>query len=472
MVNANVVISVSAILVAVILTIVFVLRAQGAKQTDFSLSVSGKINEADAGMYYCIGDACQFYQDLPAGVPTNFPGYFALVGFVAEGSTYLTEHSIGKTFKFTNGALVSCFDATPLNSGELSAQVAGLKAAYKGDGTYTIDGDVFTLGDYSFSEDPASDSPRVLGYSVPSIDECKAVWFVEGVDHDDISDFGAEQGFNGNAVSPVHARHLSGERMLWDLSKANVKDSAWARNAAGAAYDGVSPANSYVWNSCVTNTVIGGVSVGSAVARFIYDNTGTTMAIAFAGSNDAWDFVLDLVQIGNGNPSDLHWGFWKYVDLVQGCTNSYVNQLWGWDIDIDMLVGHSLGGAAAVVYKRMYGGNLGVRNAVVDTWAGPKTTKGTQCRYPGNRRFDEKDPVSGNGMGLMGSLSHDVQNAQRGSQGSECSDSVWGVCYSWRTTYNTGGAACTDVSGGCSWLADCVYNVGRHALSNYAKYNF
>jgi len=461
MVNANVVISVSAILVAVILTIVFVLRAQGASQTNFSLSVAGNINGADAGMYYCIGDACQFYQNLPAGLPSNFPGYFALVGFVSGGSTFVTEHSIGKTFQFTNGDLVSCFDSTKLDSGELSAQVAGLKAAHSGDNTYTVDGDTFTMSSYSFSEDPALDSPTVLGFSVPSVEACRLVWGNEK----DSWDFGPD-GETGGKTAPAARRLDNEERTLWIPGSAQLQSGAWALAVAGTAYDNIAPAGATIWKSCVYSYPYS----GSAVARFVY--TGNTMAITFAGSNDAWDWILDLTQTGLGAPANIHSGFWKYVDLLQACVNSGVDSLWAQGIDIDMLIGHSLGGAAASVYRQLYGGKNGVTTSQLDTWAGPKTTRGSSCRYPGKRRFDEKDPVSGNGMGLMSSLNHDVATAQRAEWYPVCTTKVFGVC-TWHTdTRRVVSVGCGTVSEGCDWVADCLYNVGRHMRGNYASFNW
>ena len=419
-------------------------------------------------MYYCIGDACQFYQNLPTGIPANFPGYFALVGFVSEGSTYLTEHSIGKTFKFTDGALVSCFDATPLNSGDLSAQVAGLKAANKGDGTYKIGEDTFTMSSYTFSEDPALDTPTVVGFQVPSVEQCREV--LDWDNEPDSWEFGPD-GQTGGDVDLSARRLDNGERMLWSSGSAQTQPGSWALAVAGTAYDGIAPSGSTVWQSCVTNTPFG----SSAVARFVYTNTGTTMtmALSFAGSNDAWDWILDLTQTGLGAPSNIHAGFWKYVDLLQGCVNGGVATLWGWGIDIDMIIGHSLGGAAASVYRQLYGNNNGIRTAKLDTWAGPKTTRGASCRYPGSRRFDEKDPVSGNGMGLMGSWSHDVQNAQRGERYDVCTTRVWGVC-TWYSDdgRRVSGVGCTTDSGGCSWLADCVYNVGRHMRGNYGSFSW
>ena len=104
MVNANVIISVSAVLVALILTIVVVMRQEGDPTDNFSVTVTGTYTHSDgnpynADMYYCIGESCQFHEVTD----DSFPGYFALVGFDAGADTFVTEHSIGKTFKFTGG---------------------------------------------------------------------------------------------------------------------------------------------------------------------------------------------------------------------------------------------------------------------------------------------------------------------------------------------------------------------------------
>jgi len=471
MVNANVVIAVSAILVAVILTIVFVLRTQGGPTDNFSLTVTGSISDGTvsypAEMYYCIGDACQFYK-YDTELPIDFPGYFALVGATIEGATYLTEHSIGKTFKFEGGALTGCFDAEKLDAAQLADRIDTLKATSATG--FTIGKETFTVATTSQSNDPASDRPSLLGYEIPTAAECDAIWTpspVTVVGGDSTEDPENISGLNDGI------RHLDEngvQRTLWNQWATDYESSQWALDCANTAYDGSGRQGSTVWVNCITGWPLG----STAVARFVYSTRKYpyTMAVTFAGSNDAWDWILNLTQGGWGAPADLHSGFWLYVNSVQNCVNYHVDMLWNWGIDIDLVIGHSLGGAAATIYRNIQGGRPGMRNAVLDTWAAPKTTRWSACRFPGNRRFDEKDPVSGNGMGLMGSLNHDVQNAQRGYQGSYCTSSWWGMCTGWGTNYPTHSVGCNDVSGGCSWFFDCAYNIGRHSGSNYAKYNF
>ena len=142
MVNANVVISVAAVLVALILTIVIVMKQAGDPTDNFSVTVTGSYTHADgntyeADMYYCIGEeSCQFHGHVKSG---TFPGYYALVGFDAENgdgttSSYVTEHSIGKTFEYSDGTLVGCTDSEKLDVAELSTRIDALASSFDVDG--------------------------------------------------------------------------------------------------------------------------------------------------------------------------------------------------------------------------------------------------------------------------------------------------------------------------------------------------
>lgn len=500
MVNANVVISVSAVLVAVILTIVFVLRKTNPDfpSDNFSVSADGVTQDGGAAsMYFCVGQECQFY-DMDYTL-NDFPGYFALVGLTKDGETFVTEHSVGFTFQFdAEGKLVKCYDSASLDGALVASRVNDLIAANTaGDTSYTVDGITWN-GGVTWSTD-LSVAPSVLGLTVPTPAECKAANSDPEIDKP-AGDFGPDVGFDENVAPPPTSRRLTedGEssRMLWDRNVANIQSTSWSLAAASAAYDNVPGANQVMWNSCVTAAPTAFGLKGSAVARFVYDPSGTTMALGFAGSDDYYDWILDLTRTRpecdswyffkpdrcvcqgaswwgpwyakwygynncySGAPAspdgNLHWGFFAYQNMVADCVNNNVALLYSWGIDIDMITGHSLGGAAATVYRRLNSGRQGISTSQVSTWAAPKTIKGSSCSQPGWRHMDNKDPVASNGMGFLEGFNHDVQNAKRGNDDKSIS-TVW----------------CGENAGGCSWLFDCAYYAAtRHLLSNYKTMNW
>ena len=179
MVNANVVISVSAVL-ALILTIVVVMRQDGDPTYNFSVTVTGSYAHADgntyeADMYYCIGADCQFH-----GASGDFPGYCAMVGFEDGDSTYVTEHSTGQTWEFKGDTLVSCQDSDNLHVSQLTSRVEQLTDSWAADNTFTLDVEggsgTFTMATYNLNGSPATDFPSVRGKSIPAIAECQALW--------------------------------------------------------------------------------------------------------------------------------------------------------------------------------------------------------------------------------------------------------------------------------------------------------
>ena len=190
MVNANIIISVSAVLVALILTIVVIMRVDGDPEDNFSVTVTGSYVHPDgqtfgADMYYCTGADCQFHEVTDI---ESFPGYYAPVGFddFTDGvrSTFVTEHSIGKTFQFTDNFLVSCDDAEVMDTFLLAQRVAHLTAGFEtGDKTLSMDlGDgqaTFTIATYEMNPTPATDSPSVRGHRIPELALCKAIWAAE-----------------------------------------------------------------------------------------------------------------------------------------------------------------------------------------------------------------------------------------------------------------------------------------------------
>jgi len=446
MVNANVVISISAVLVALILTIVIVMRQTGDPAENYSVAVTGKYAKGadnwDTAMYFCTGADCQFYGQV---ITENFPGYYALVGFTVGADTFVTEHSIGKTFKFTGGALQSCTDSQDLDVSALSDRVTEMTNAWGGGKTFNIDGGVFTLETYAMNADPAKDTPSVLGHAVPSVEECS---IANGDTNPVKPAHVANIEFDASAASPDTG--VPGGRRLW--GGGDNHNAHTLSDLASFGYSGSAPGGWTHWTTC---------EYSNSVARFAY--AYPTMILSWAGTNDMWDALQDMKTWGNAN---YHGGFWDYVGQSKDCVNNYVNLLRGWGIEIDYVTGHSLGGAAAVVYKQ--NSNVGGR---VVTFGAPKTSRYGGCETGGTRVFNAKDPVASNGLGIMSSFSHDVSGARRAYESSYCSGSFWGVCYSWGTSYATTTVGCSEEAGGCSWFFDCLNNVGKHSLSYYQKHS-
>lgn len=448
MVNANIIISVSAVLVALILTIVIVMRQAGDPADNYSVSVVGTYSKDattfDAAMYFCTGNDCQFHGKGYDGHENEetFPGYYALVGFTTEGKTYVTEHSIGKTFVYTGEVLTSCHDSTNLDTNVLAERISALTAAWTGGKTFTIEGGTFTMATYDLDADPSDDTPSVLGKGVPTLAECRTVW--GDVDHAMSSD--PDTDFDATKPTIVGER-----RRLW--GGGDNHNAHTLSMLASFAYDGNGlPGGWTYWALCQNS---------NSVARFAY--AYPTMVIAYAGTNDMWDALQDMKTWGNDR---YHGGFHDYVGMTRGCVDNYVNMLRNWGIEIDYITGHSLGGAAAVVYKQT--SSAGGR---VVTFGAPKTSRYGGCKSLGTRIFHEKDPVASNGLGIMGAFSHDVSSARRTYESSYCSSSWWGMCTGWSTARGTNGAGCWDEAGGCAWFFDCLWNVGNHNLNNYQNFN-
>ena len=91
--------------------------------------------------------------------------------------------------------------------------------------------------------------------------------------------------------------------------------------------------------------------------------------------------------------------------------NNYKSKLAGWGIEIDYVVGHSLGGAAATVYQQQHspGGQT-------ITFGAPKTRVSSgsgsgSCSVSGTRVAHESDSISSNVMGIMGGFNHDISGS-------------------------------------------------------------
>jgi hypothetical protein len=469
MVNANVIISVSAVLVALILTIVVVMREDGDPETNYSVSVSGKLSQGgktmDAGMYFCTGDDCMFY-DVNRDELAGFPGYFALVGFTdpSDGTSYLTEHSISKTFVYdSSGQLTDCRYASPLSTDALEAQVAGVKSGWDGDKTYSftdVDGSAgsFAMESYSLSNDPANDSPTVVGHGIPTADEClAAIKTANG------------GSYNGVGRKLAERRLDSDKEYNWPsgsaLSSLQESGQGQALNADVAAVIADFPYFPGALGLPSGWTFVHDCEISNTHAKYLYKES--TMVLTFAGSNDMWDWIQNF---GNHGHATFHKGFYEHVTQARGCLDAVAQKLKNANIEIDYVIGHSLGGASSAVYRTI-ASTYFTANTKVVTFGAPKTRRPAtgSCKLAGTRIFNEVDPVAGNALGIMGDLVHDVKDARQAYfQGSYCKSWSWGICQGWTSDiWNTRGVGCTTESGGCSWLADCLYNIGTHAMATY-----
>lgn len=237
-----------------------------------------------------------------------------------------------------------------------------------------------------------------------------------------------------------------GDKTLWNISQAAYKDNG-------------APSGWYIWKTC---------NVENSTAKFVYQYP--TVAITFSGTDGLsewgdWQDNLNTsthVHEGQG----FHAGFYNYQNRLAGCLRDGVDQLKGWGIEIDYIVGHSLGGAAATVYANV---NYILHDdggwPKLVTFGAPKTRTDAECAEPGERFAHHKDPIAGRAMGMMDGFNHDVTNATKALSavsGQECGfTDWWGNCWWWRDTYTntTTSQHCNESSDdGCRWYADCAYN--------------
>ena len=111
-------------------------------------------------------------------------------------------------------------------------------------------------------------------------------------------------------------------------------------------------------------------------------------------------------------------------------------------------------------------------NTLRTTFGAVKTRVGASCSHPGKRIAHEKDAISSNCMGIMGSFNHDIQgDVKTLYDESYCSSNCWvGCCpWGWSSRKKTRTQSCGYTSGGCSWVADCAYYFATVHL-NYGDY--
>ena len=319
MVNANVVISGSAVLVALLLTIVIVMRKDGDPTENYSVSVTGTYSENGvsyaADMYFCTGEDCVFYSTEDSFDSFNdqsqeFPGYFALVGFEdPDGKSYVTEHSIGYTFVYDGEVLTQCIAADSIDVSALNLEVEKMSAGFNSvDGNVMENGEViYNVGNYVMDTNPSDDVPTVVRRGVPTVDECKALWAAESAANCPAHEDGTP-GVCGVVDDPNEDRKLmvlapkTGTFSDLPASFDDGSDSRYVTartmsEVAASGYNGRTPGGWRRFHDCVTDVAVGPWDkfTGKSTARFFYrrdGGKGNTMVLSFAGSDEMYDLIM------------------------------------------------------------------------------------------------------------------------------------------------------------------------------------
>merc|ERR1719265_426063 len=118
------------------------------------------------------------------------------------------------------------------------------------------------------------------------------------------------------------------------------------------------------------------------------------MNLGFAGSDDKDDWLHNNINFLPGGPGGkYHRGVYNYQEMLRECVTKHRNQLRRWGIELDYIVGHSLGGAAATIYAQEHGNGL---KGVV-TWGAPKSNQLNGHTTVAGWRFTHwEDPVTSN----------------------------------------------------------------------------
>ena len=355
----------------------------------------------------------------------------------------------------------------------MKGRVEELTASFSRDGkSFTLDVEedgvssdaTFTMDTYVMNSDPSTDTPSVRSQAVPAISECEALWKAE---NDAACAADSSGGCGGDSevahsdvdeTSPplIDLDTLVGSDRKLGWSESPGQNAATMAHLASFGYTGAGalPSGWVHYKDCIT---------GNSVARF--GSKYPVMVLSFAGTDDKWDAIQDLKVWGNDK---YHGGFYDYVSMTKSCVDATVDELAVENIYLDYITGHSLGGAAAVVYAQRSSGLVSAAKVV--TFGAPKTSKNTSCKTTGTRIFNEKDPVASNGLGVLGGVNHDVSSARQVYNNDVCTKKLLGICTRTSTNYLHRRAGCSQMAGGCSWFFDCLWNVGRHSLDTYRKH--
>eukprot|EP00966_Prymnesium_polylepis_P275751 6371325-Prymnesium_polylepis.1 len=200
---------------------------------------------------------------------------------------------------------------------------------------------------------------------------------------------------------------------MWGAATAATSNELW--HAADGSYVDTDTSGRYTdWAEC---------KASNANAQFHWkcDNRGCNMNLAFSGSDDTGDWLQNAQAFPSPSDTRFHNGFYSYTTQIQDCVNSYRNMLRVWGIELDYIVGHSLGGAAATIYAQLHGNGM----KGVATYGAPKTNY-NHPTITGWRFMHYDDPVTSNLCFLacvMMPVNHVVSNAYEVYDKLECSGS-------------------------------------------------
>ena len=274
---------------------------------------------------------------------------------------------------------------------------------------------------------------------------------------------------------------VSGSR---EISWNDLRDAAsYAYDEDGAAAD--DPELNGWTRIMMVDTKIDRWLVDSIASASFLEKNGVVV-LAFRGTESLGDWVNNAAMKDkritdfHGNEMDVHGGFYRYMEAVEQRVNAYK----GWlesecGVAVDLITGHSLGGAAATLYATKYGepkGFGGDGSFGVVTFGAPATTNsewfrrrlydmdnhdcdtdlgsgdcigcGDQKQYSvrGMRFYNEKDPVPTGYSGYEHIISH-----------YETSECVGSSCDAGWT-----GIACHSIDTGYAWVSDVKMNVDNH----------
>jgi len=123
--------------------------------------------------------------------------------------------------------------------------------------------------------------------------------------------------------------------------------------------------------------------------------TCDSWTLTFEGTDlgDVRDWFTDANLQPGGPNNKYHMGFFEYQNSIKDCINerrSTIKSQLNQGRDIDFIMGHSLGGAAATIYAQEHGNGVGVV-----TWGAPKTNYRSSGSVKGWRFWHELDPITG-----------------------------------------------------------------------------
>jgi len=295
-----------------------------------------------------------------------------------------------------------------------------------------------------------------------TIHEFVGVDGVEDIVHHVADDLSEVVPLDGVDFETVARRALLGDDEEDDMQSENRRlQSGWGGTASPLelwqASQGVKAGDTAVgwtkWATC---------NIANAEATFLYKFP--VMVLGFGGTDliefSDWEDNLDL-DIHTVTPGlSVHEGFFEYQDKVQQCVINLWNLLDSWGIPVSYNVGFSLGGAAATVFSQIH--REGIHGLV--TFGAPKTRNGPTCTVDGVRYANENDPIASNVMGMMGDFQHDVTTSIRlyDQTYTYCVSDCWLACCPWGIRTGTkklqAWQSCSQNSGGCSYVLDCLYN--------------